>query len=177
MISFIWPLRKCLALAIITLALNLSWETRGGGGAKLVAARPGASQDQRAVEAASSGSSSTGLSSYFNSARQLLSTSLDAHNQARAYSGLMPNEDPRTTQMLRDIIDTTSNLIQSYQHDGLSNLPNLPNVPGLYTVMRLPDKVLRAELSVLQDGVRMARDMQAHPLTATINVPKGKAPD
>jgi hypothetical protein len=141
------------------------------------AARVSASSHDHQDRAADAPASSTGLSSYFNSARQLLSTSLDAHNQARAYSGLMPNEDPRTAQMLRDTIDQTSNLIQSYQHDGLSNMPPLPNVPGLHTVMRLPDKLLRAELSMLQDGIRMAQEMRERPLTATMNAPRGKCQD
>lgn len=118
-----------------------------------------------------------GFSSYLNSARQLLSTSLDAHNQARVYSSIMPNEDPRTAQMLRETIDQTGDLIQSYQHDGLSNMPPIPNVPGLQTVMRLPDKLLRAELSMLQDGIRMAQEMRERPLMATINAPKGRSRD
>jgi hypothetical protein len=188
MISFIWPQRKCLALAIITLILTLANDESTGGGRSsrgaggiVAAARVSApsSRDQQDRGGGGGGSGdpeppSTGLTSYFNSARQLLSTSLDAHNQARAYSGLMPNEDPRTAQMLRETIDKTSNLIQSYQHEGLSTMPPLPNVPGLNTVMRIPDKLLRAELSMLQDGIRMAQEMRERPLLATVNAPRGK---
>lgn len=116
----------------------------------------------------------SGLASYLNSARQLLSSGVDAHNQARTYSSLMPSEDPRTAQMLRETIEKTSDLITDYQHEGLSNLPPLTNVPGLNTIMRLPDKFLRAELSMLQDGIRMAEDMRERPITATVNMPRGK---
>lgn len=123
------------------------------------------------VDAASDDS---GLISYFNSAKQLLNTGLDAHHSARTYSSLMPNEDPRAAQMLRDTIDKTSHLIEDYQHDGLSNLPALPGVLGLNGLMRLPDKLLRAELSMLQDGIRMAEEMRQRPIQATMNTPRGK---
>ena len=116
-----------------------------------------------------------GLSSYLNSARQLLSSSLDANNQANTYAALMPDEDPRTTRMMRDTVDRTSHLISNYQQEGLANLPPLQNVPGLSTIMRLPDKLLRAELSMLQDGIRMAEEMRERPITATMNTPRDLA--
>lgn len=53
-------------------------------------------------------------------------------------------------------------------------MPNLPNLPGLNILMRLPDKLLRAELSMLQDEIRMAQQMMQNPLSATMNAPKGK---
>lgn len=151
-----------LGLAAL-LAATATIESGITGAALMVEAAPSALQ-----------ADSNGLSSYFNSARNFLTTSLDAHNQARAYSSLMPNEDPRTAQMLRDTIDKTSNLIQTYQHEGLSNMPALPNVPGLNVLMRLPDKLLRAELSMLQDGIRMAQEMRERPLSATMNTPRGE---
>lgn len=40
--------------------------------------------------------------------------------------------------------------------------------------MRIPDKLLRAELSMLQDEIRMAQQMMENPLTATMNAPRGK---
>lgn len=40
--------------------------------------------------------------------------------------------------------------------------------------MRLPDKLLRAELSMLQDEIRMAQQMMQNPITATMNAPKGE---
>ncbi|XP_055809515.1 uncharacterized protein LOC129879810 [Solanum dulcamara] len=122
------------------------------------------------VDAAST--DDAGLSSYFSSARQLLSTGLDAHNSARTYSSLMPNENPRTEQMLRETIERTSDLIEDYQHEGLSNFPALPNAMGLGALTRLPDKLLRAEMSMLQGGIRMAEEMRERPIQATINVPQ-----
>lgn len=116
-----------------------------------------------------------GLSAYLDSVRQLLSTGVEAHNSARTYSSLLPNENPRTAQMLRDTIDKTSHLIDNYQQDGLSNLPALPSVLGLNNLMRLPDKLLRAELSMLQDGIRMAEEMRERPIQATMNTPRGKS--
>lgn len=65
-------------------------------------------------------------------------------------------------------------LINNYRQNGLSNLPNFPNLPGVNTLMRLPDKLLRAELSMLQDEIRMAQQMMQNPITATMNAPKGK---
>jgi len=53
-------------------------------------------------------------------------------------------------------------------------MPNLPNLPGLSTLTRVPDKLLRAELSMLQDEIRMAQDMMQNPISATMNAPKGK---
>lgn len=53
-------------------------------------------------------------------------------------------------------------------------MPNLPNLPGLNILMRLPDKLLRAELSMLQDEIRMAQSMMQNPLSATMNAPRGK---
>jgi len=118
-----------------------------------------------------------GLMSYFTSARQLLNNGLEAHSSAQTYSGLMPNEDPRTAEMLRQTIDQTSRLISSYRQDGLANMPPIAmNVPGLGALMRLPDKLLRAELSMLQDGIRMAQEMRERPITATMNTPRGKFP-
>lgn len=52
-------------------------------------------------------------------------------------------------------------------------MPPLPNLPGLNTLMRLPDKLLRAELSMLQDGIRMAQELRERPITATVNAPRG----
>lgn len=113
-----------------------------------------------------------GLASYFNAARQLLSNGMEAHQQTRSYSGLMPNEDPHTAQMLRNTIEQTTHLINDYRHEGLSSMPPLPNLPGLSTLMRLPDKLLRAELSMLQDGIRMAQELRERPISATMNTPR-----
>lgn len=158
---FICKRRNGLVLAMLTITL---------GGVLIVSL--GQSERRRAfVEAAAP---ETGLSAYLNSARQLLSSGEDAREQVRTYSSLMPNENPRTVQMLRDTIGKTSELINDYQHDGLANMPQLPNVPGLNTIMRLPDKLLRAELSMLQDGIRMAEEMRERPITATVNTPRGK---
>lgn len=52
-------------------------------------------------------------------------------------------------------------------------MPSFPNLPGLNLVMRLPDKLLRAELSMLQDEIRMAQQMMQNPITATMNAPRG----
>lgn len=131
-------------------------------------------KDQAQSESTASNSNNGGLISYFTSARQLLSSGLEAHNQAQNYAGLMPNEDPRTAEMLRETIDKTSDLINDYRQDGLSNMPPVPNLPGLSSLMRLPDKLLRAELSMLQDGIRMAQEMRERPITATMNTPRGK---
>lgn len=168
-----------LVLAVMTLALStLLIASMNSAGINI---SRGSDQKFGMAEAARVGrdsdedqTSSSGLSSYFNSARNLLTSGFDAHNQARAYSSLMPSEDPRTAQLLRDSIDKTSDLIHSYQSDGLTNMPPLPNVPGLGTLMRLPDKLLRAELSMLQDGIRMAQEMRERPLTATMNTPRGR---
>lgn len=40
--------------------------------------------------------------------------------------------------------------------------------------MRIPDKLLRAELSMLQDEIKMAQQMMENPITATMNAPRGK---
>lgn len=53
-------------------------------------------------------------------------------------------------------------------------MPNLPNLPGLNFVMRWPDKLLRAELTMLQDVIRMSESMLKSPITATVNAPRGK---
>lgn len=53
-------------------------------------------------------------------------------------------------------------------------MPNLPNLPGLNVLTRLPDKLLRAELSMLQDEIKMAQQMMQNPITATMNAPRGK---
>lgn len=50
---------------------------------------------------------SSGITSYLDSARQLLSQGFEAHDAAKSYSGLMANDDPRTTKMLRDTIERT----------------------------------------------------------------------
>lgn len=82
---------------------------------------------------------------------------------------------------LSEILETIINLdqicielITNYQNNGLPNAPTLPlNIPGFGSVMRTPDKVLRAELSMLQDLIRMAQKMTQNPISATIDVPKG----
>lgn len=81
-----------------------------------------------------------------------------------------------STQILTDIQYSSPkiDLINNYRQNGLSNLPQLPNLPGINTMMRLPDKILRAELSMLQDEIRMAQDMMQNPVSATLNAPRGK---
>lgn len=72
-------------------------------------------------------------------------------------------------------LTNTIDLINNYRQNGLSNLPSMPNLPGLNTIMRVPDKLLRAELSMLQDEIRMAQGMMSNPLSATMNAPRDLA--
>lgn len=165
------------ALIVCVLAIGSTLTialTTGGLSLPLVAAQTTPTGQSELQDTNGSGGGG-GLISYFTSARQLLSSGLDAHSQAQAYNGLMPNEDPRTAEMLRETIDKTTDLIETYRQDGLSNMPALPNLPGLSALVRLPDKLLRAELSMLQDGIRMAQEMRERPITATVNTPKGKS--
>lgn len=111
---------------------------------------------------------------FFNMAKQFVSSSMEANNQAQVYNSFMPNEDPRTAEILRESVDRTSHLISDYQHDGLANMPPFPNVPFLNVVTHGPDKIMRMELSALQDLIRMTEDMRDRPLTAIMNLPKGK---
>lgn len=53
-------------------------------------------------------------------------------------------------------------------------MPSMPNIPGLNLITRLPDKLLRAELSMLQDEIRMAEEMIQNPISATLNAPRGE---
>lgn len=168
--SFICRRRKVIAMALFAFALgsvSLAAFGLGGRGPALVAAAP------------QSDTSNSGLGAYLNSARQLLSASGGGGESGRgagsAEQALSFAQDPRAARMLRESIERTSGLIGEYQADGLANMPQLPNVPGLNSIMRLPDKLLRAELSMLQDGIRMAEEMRERPIIATVNTPRGKS--
>lgn len=118
--------------------------------------------------------STSGFSRYLSSARNFLSAASEAHKNAKTYSSFLSNESPKAQQMLSDSIAQTTNLIESYRQEGLANMPPLPNLPGIGNVARLPDKLLRAELSMLQDLIRMAQETRERPITATVNAPRGK---
>lgn len=54
-------------------------------------------------------------------------------------------------------------------------MPTLPSsIPGVGSVMRTPDKLFRAELSMLQDLIKMSQKMIQNPVMATVEIPKGK---
>lgn len=42
---------------------------------------------------------------YLSAAQKFFNSGMAAHKQAQTYSGLMPNEDPRATRMLRESIN------------------------------------------------------------------------
>lgn len=110
-------------------------------------------------------------SSIYGQARQLLEAGM---SNPQALAMVMPNEDPKLKSSLRDSIGKVTELINNYRQNGLSSMAQLPQLPGLQSVMRVPDKLLRAELSMLQDEIRMAQDMMQNPISATMNTPKGE---
>lgn len=88
-------------LATCVLAIGIVFVAIGQPVA-VVAAQQQRYQQLQQVEPSSS------LSSYLSSARQLLNSGVEAHNQVKTYSAMMPNEDPRTAQMLRETIEKTT---------------------------------------------------------------------
>lgn len=113
------------------------------------------------------GAQEASLNSYLSQAKKLFDTGME--------NSQLSSETQRSTRMLRESIDKATDLINNYRENGLTNMPNFPNIPGLNMITRLPDKLLRAELSMLQDEIRMAQQMMQNPITATMNAPRDMA--
>lgn len=139
-----------------------------------IAAQQVAYAEQSSNNAAGSGTSSMimgTLMRYFDPS----SLSLSVGEQPKMFANWSPSDESRKQLVLRDLISKASDLIENYQTNGLRNAPSLPiNIPGFGAVMKTPDKLLRAELSMLQDLIKMAQKMTQNPLSATVDLPKGK---
>lgn len=77
-----------------------------------------------------------------------------------------------TTNQVNDSFDDTIAKMEEYRQSMMSELGDITK--NLSNVTSIPDKLVRAELSMLQDEIKMAQEMLNNPLSATLNTPQSK---
>ena len=95
--------RKLVAISIVALALTSA----------ILSNVSVLAQDTSTSTATTANDASAASQSYFSQARKFFDTGMEAHQQAKTVSSLLPNEDPSTVRMLRDSISRATGWFQS----------------------------------------------------------------